>query len=78
MKKSILTVATMAMVFSFSSCKETTAQTTEETVEEVSAINTTEEEILEEESMMEVANDSTAQVESLEAAPSEIPESDKE
>ena len=78
MKKSILTVAAIATVFSFSSCKETTAQTTEETVEEVSAINTAEEEILEEGSMMEAVNDSTAQVESTEAAPTEIPESDKE
>tara|TARA_B100000929_G_C15468875_1_gene407179 strand:- start:142 stop:378 length:237 start_codon:yes stop_codon:yes gene_type:complete len=78
MKKSILTVASIAIVFSFSSCKETTAQTTEETVEEVSDINATKEEILEEESMMEVVNDSTAQVENIEATPTEIPESDKD
>jgi len=31
MKKSILTLAAIALVFSFTSCKETTVETTEET-----------------------------------------------
>ncbi len=35
MKKSILTFAAIALVFSFTSCKETTVETTEETEMEV-------------------------------------------
>lgn len=77
MKKSIMTVAAIAMVLSFSSCKETTAETTEETVEEVSTINATEEEILEEETEWEIEEDSTSQVENTKMTPTETPDSSK-
>ncbi|MCB7481567.1 hypothetical protein [Christiangramia sediminis] len=77
MKKSIMTVAAIAMVLSFSSCKETTAETTEETVEEVSTMNATQEEIIEEETQLEVEQDSTTQVDSAEITPAEVPGSDK-
>ena len=72
-----MTVAAIAMVLSFSSCKETTAETTEETVEEVSTINAAEEEVLEEETQLEVEQDSTTQLNSSEITPAEVPGSDK-
>ncbi|HSI69250.1 MAG TPA: hypothetical protein VK941_03390 [Gillisia sp.] len=48
MKKSILTFAAIAMVFSFTSCKETTVETTEDTQTEVMESPVMEEEVIEE------------------------------
>ncbi len=73
-----MTVAALAMVLTFSSCKETTEQTTEETLEEATAIEATEETIPAEEVEMEVVNDSTSEVDMTEITPAENPESDKE
>ena len=73
-----MTVAALAMVLTFSSCKETTEQSTEETLEEASAVNTTEETIPNEEMEMEVVNDSTIEVDSTEITPIEDQGTDKE
>ncbi len=73
-----MTVAALAMVLTFSSCKETTEQSTEETLEEASAVNTTEETIPNEEMEMEVVNDSTIEVDSTEITPTEDQGTDKE
>lgn len=60
MKKSFLTLAAIALVFSFSSCKETTVEKTEDT--EVNLIETETEtpvEVIEETTVEEVEVDST-------------------
>lgn len=78
MKKSLMTVAAFAMVLTFSSCKETTEKTTEETLEEASAINATEETIPAEEVEMEEVIDTTSEVDTTEMTPADMPESGKE
>lgn len=55
MKKSILTFAAIALVFSFTSCKETTVETTEDPqVEVLETENETTEEVIEEVPVEEV------------------------
>lgn len=60
MKKSFLTLAAIALVFSFTSCKETTVEKTEETEVNVMETETeTPEEVIEE-APIEVVVDSTS------------------
>ncbi len=78
MKKSIMTVAAIAMVLSFTSCKETSAQTTEEKIDETAISIDTEEEVVEEEIETEVELDTTNQIDSLENTSTEATNSEKE
>jgi hypothetical protein len=54
MKKSILTFAAIALVFGFTSCKETTVESTEDTQTEVIESPVMEEEVIEEVPVEEV------------------------
>ncbi len=73
-----MTVAAFAMVLTFSSCKETTEKTTEETLKEASAINATEETIPAEEVEMEEEIDTISEVDTTEMTSADKPESGKE
>jgi len=64
MKKSILTFAAIALVFSVTSCKETTVETTEETQTEVIETEAPAEEVIETPVVEEV--DTTSAVEAVE------------